>query len=652
MGLSRLIVEAVLVYLYNFAAIDNLAFAPGSCHTIPKVAIPSKAFVKKYKFTIYPEDVTSRVTEGSNFEFRCEYEKGSTKIKWFRRRRLNGTEFEDTVPENLITVRTTPQKSVEVYRIPRVSINDAGVYRCGVDGKNNRIISSKIRILEVIERRAAKFKSVKNFFHFNETKKAEITLLVEEFPFPNITCYKDGKEIICCIGKKMKVSRNFNFSTCEQDQYGLNGVPQLVIESISFVKDDGNYTCAATTNNPPGRDVVSFYVNVGVPPPISTGNSKYFTARHNTEGKIKCMIRWSNPRPNITWYQQIVINSSEPVSNNWTLSLYKSSFKKGKNKGQYKSILKIPWSEDEGSMLFRCVAQNIHGNDSRMFMFIRYGDNFDPFKVFPSGEVILNENEDFMAICRVDVLIRDNIAFYKENPRREVINNERTNITISRNPQYRNVTMKIRNININDSGTYRCSEKNALSNERAVVTLNVREFHPPIIYGMKDSTMDQFKDDNIELICNVSGNPQPKVIWSRNGEEINGETITNCNSQVPKYYFKNDGTTLIICGVDISQSGNYTCFAENQLGNVTATFFLNVTDHRQPDSLARSGGDLSTGSIVGLVIGAIVLLFIVGAVIFFLNGKQKRKQHKNQYILPPENYSSDQKHLPMKTVAD
>ncbi|XP_046854228.1 fibroblast growth factor receptor 1-like [Xenia sp. Carnegie-2017] len=160
--------------------------------------------VKKYKFTIYPEDVTSKVTEGSNFEFRCEYEKGSTKIKWLRRRRLNGTEVEDYVPENLITVRTTPQKSVEVYHIPRVSINDTGVYRCEVDGKNNRKILSKLRILEVIERRAAKFTSVKNFFHFIEADKAEITLYVEEFPFPNITCYKEGKEIIFCIGKKMK----------------------------------------------------------------------------------------------------------------------------------------------------------------------------------------------------------------------------------------------------------------------------------------------------------------------------------------------------------------------------------------------------------------------------------------------------------------
>ncbi|XP_046851864.1 uncharacterized protein LOC124445201 [Xenia sp. Carnegie-2017] len=44
MGLSRLIVEAVLRHYYNFVAIDNLAFAPGSCDTIPKVAIPSNAF--------------------------------------------------------------------------------------------------------------------------------------------------------------------------------------------------------------------------------------------------------------------------------------------------------------------------------------------------------------------------------------------------------------------------------------------------------------------------------------------------------------------------------------------------------------------------------------------------------------------------------
>ncbi|XP_046862923.1 MAM and LDL-receptor class A domain-containing protein 1-like isoform X2 [Xenia sp. Carnegie-2017] len=45
MGLSRLIVEAVMSgYETYFVGLDNLAFAPGSCDTIPKVAIPGNAF--------------------------------------------------------------------------------------------------------------------------------------------------------------------------------------------------------------------------------------------------------------------------------------------------------------------------------------------------------------------------------------------------------------------------------------------------------------------------------------------------------------------------------------------------------------------------------------------------------------------------------
>ncbi|XP_046855484.1 MAM and LDL-receptor class A domain-containing protein 2-like [Xenia sp. Carnegie-2017] len=45
MGLSRLIVEAIVSrYTTKFVALDNLAFAPGSCDTIPKVAIPNNAF--------------------------------------------------------------------------------------------------------------------------------------------------------------------------------------------------------------------------------------------------------------------------------------------------------------------------------------------------------------------------------------------------------------------------------------------------------------------------------------------------------------------------------------------------------------------------------------------------------------------------------
>ncbi|XP_046855487.1 MAM and LDL-receptor class A domain-containing protein 1-like isoform X3 [Xenia sp. Carnegie-2017] len=51
MGLSRLIVKAVVrSKTAKFVALDNLAFAPGSCDTIPKMAIPNNAF-RKYLFS-------------------------------------------------------------------------------------------------------------------------------------------------------------------------------------------------------------------------------------------------------------------------------------------------------------------------------------------------------------------------------------------------------------------------------------------------------------------------------------------------------------------------------------------------------------------------------------------------------------------------
>ena len=84
-----------------------------------------------YSFVIIPEDPVS-VDGGTSFEYRCEYEKPSTKMSWQRRRRINGTEVNDLIPSNLIKVLSHPKKSVEVYSIKKVTSKDSGTYRCAV----------------------------------------------------------------------------------------------------------------------------------------------------------------------------------------------------------------------------------------------------------------------------------------------------------------------------------------------------------------------------------------------------------------------------------------------------------------------------------------------------------------------------------------
>ena len=88
------------------------------------------------------------VDEGVSFEFRCVYGKGFTKIEWVRRRKIGSKEISDYIPRNLITVQTDDIKSVEVYSIKKVTVNDSGAYKCQVTEKGN-LRSTKTRNLQV-----------------------------------------------------------------------------------------------------------------------------------------------------------------------------------------------------------------------------------------------------------------------------------------------------------------------------------------------------------------------------------------------------------------------------------------------------------------------------------------------------------------------
>ena len=87
---------------------------------------------------------------------------------------------------------------------------------------------------------------------------------------------------------------------------------------------------------------------------------------------------------------------------------------------------------------------------------------------------IKNEGKTFIANCRVIVEFGGNIVFYRDN-RTVITNDHRTNITNTQDKDFRNITMVIRNLTVNDSGTYRCSEEGVRTNDYAqFVTLTVK----------------------------------------------------------------------------------------------------------------------------------------------------------------------------------
>lgn len=72
-------------------------------------------------------------------------------------------------------------------------------------------------------------------------------------------------------------------------------------------------------------------------------------------------------------------------------------------------------------------------------------------------------------------------------------------------------------------------------------------------------------NQNVTLICRVLGAPKPNVKWIQNGRELTGG----------RYDVQGNGD-LIIADVQFDDKGNYTCYAENKLGNTSASARLDI----------------------------------------------------------------------------
>ena len=102
-----------------------------------------------------------------------------------------------------------------------------------------------------------------------------------------------------------------------------------------------------------------------------------------------------------------------------------------------------------------------------------------------------------------------------------------------------------------DSGLYKCKATNHLGEDSAVTQLNVVEvphftIHPP-------SQLEVETTQNVTVRCQATGDPQPKVTWTKKGGEL---PVRRSEAGV-------DGTLTIWNAVE-ADSGIYTCVASSK----------------------------------------------------------------------------------------
>uniref|UniRef100_A0A182VDP0 Lachesin n=1 Tax=Anopheles merus TaxID=30066 RepID=A0A182VDP0_ANOME len=158
--------------------------------------------------------------------------------------------------------------------------------------------------------------------------------------------------------------------------------------------------------------------------------------------------------------------------------------------------------------------------------------------------------------------------------------------------------LEIRDVRNSDAGDYIC-QIGSMEPKEIVHTLEIL-VPPKIDYISPSNKMDIHKGAPIRMECRASGNPTPKIVWSRKNNMMpNGEAnktgnvldILHANRHTSGHYKctadnrvgqpdtrevfnRGNKYSLVIRNVTYSDIGNYTCQASNALGKDRGTLSL------------------------------------------------------------------------------
>ncbi|XP_028300796.1 vascular endothelial growth factor receptor 2 isoform X2 [Gouania willdenowi] len=281
------------------------------------------------------------------------------------------------------------------------------------------------------------------------------------------------------------------------------------------------------------------------------------------------------------------------------------------------SSLKIQKSEDHA--LYRCVASNKVGEDSRVIFF--HVTRGLELTMSPSNMPI--EEDHVVLRCKADSLIYGNLVWFRVNndsesehvasvrPCRSVALNEKPlTQAVQSSVSGTNITLELSLPNASrlDEGLYACQVVNIKTKERTCLwrRLSLRDLEAAkILNNFTDQKVNV--SATITLHCEAAGTPNPTVMWTKNNQTVvdGSGVILSQNNQ-----------TLTIQRVKKEDSGLYICTACNRRGCDTAQAYLTT-----------EGAEEKTNVELIVPIGSVVIaMFFWLLIVFVIRGRKRPKE--------------------------
>ncbi|XP_059197667.1 vascular endothelial growth factor receptor 2 isoform X2 [Centropristis striata] len=279
--------------------------------------------------------------------------------------------------------------------------------------------------------------------------------------------------------------------------------------------------------------------------------------------------------------------------------------------GQKKTASFLKIQKAEAHALYRCMAVNKVGEDSRIIFF--HVTRGLEVSMSPPSEPL--EEDHVVLRCKADRLIYTNLAWYRVT---NISESEQVapvqpcrSLSMQRvgmsSLQGANVTLELSlpNASRQDEGLYACQVENIKTRERTCLLRRLS------LKGLEASRiLNNFTDQKanvsatVDLRCDAAGTPSPIVVWTKNNHTVvegSGVILSQHNH------------ILTIQRVKKEDSGLYTCTACNSRGCDTSQAYLTT-----------EGAEEKTNVELIVPIGSVVIaMFFWLLIVFVIRGRKR-----------------------------
>ncbi|KAM7412990.1 hypothetical protein PAMA_020396 [Pampus argenteus] len=358
----------------------------------------------------------------------------------------------------------------------------------------------------------------------------------------------------------------------------------LVIEQVS-VYDRGHYKCIAS--NPAGADTATVRLQVvAAPPGIMEEKRQQVKAGANQNLWLPCTGQGS-PQPTIHWvlYDGSMVHSSRP-SRDTRISVYENG------------TLQIKDVTPADSGTYECIATSSTGSERRVVTLTIERQESAPQIVQTSQRVTeLFFGDQLTLNCSATGDPKPTVIW--RLPSKAVV--DQWHRMGSRIQVLDNGTLIINTVIEKDAGDYLCVARSKIGDDLQLMKVRVSMKPAKIeskLYGKKQVPYG----NDLKVDCKASGAPKPEISWGLpDGTVVNSALQADASSgrgRARRYTLFDNGT-LYLNQVGMSEEGDYTCYAENQMGKdemhvhiTVVTAAPRISPHSQAYAMIKPGGNI------------------------------------------------------------